>query len=86
MLWFIVLGCLVKVFLQLELGRYAITHGKTSIEMMDGLPGPRWKVSWLVWIWLGMFVATFFQVAGMIGGASKVLGHAGLGATWPSWT
>lgn len=86
MLWFIVLGCLVKVFLQLALGRYAITHAKTSIEMMDSLPGPRWRVSWLVWIWMGMFVATFFQVAGMIGGAAKVLGHAGVGATWPTWT
>ena len=25
MLWFIILGCLIKVFVQLELGRYAIS-------------------------------------------------------------
>lgn len=85
LLWFIIFGCLVKVFLQIELGRFAITHGKTSIEAMNCLPGPRWIVSWLVWIWMGMFVATFFQVAGMIGGAAKVVMYAGVGAQWPSW-
>ena len=85
LLWFIILGCLIKVFLQIELGRYAITHGKTSLQAMDSMPGPRWIVSWLVWVWLLMFVATFFQVAGMIGGASRVAAVAGLGATWPSW-
>lgn len=85
LLWFIIFGCLIKVFLQLELGRYAITHGKTSIEMMDSLPGPRWVVSWLVWIWMGMFVATFFQVAGMIGGAATVVAFSGAGAQWKPW-
>lgn len=85
LLWFIIFGCLIKVFLQLELGRYAITHGKTSIEMMDSLPGPRWVVSWLVWIWMGMFAATFFQVAGMIGGAAKVVAFSGAGAHWRPW-
>jgi manganese transport protein len=85
LLWFIILGCLIKVFLQIELGRFAITHGKTSLQAMNLMPGPRWVVSWLVWVWLLMFVATFFQVAGMIGGASKVLTVAGVGAAWPVW-
>ena len=30
MLWFIILGCLIKVFVQLELGRYAICLLYTS--------------------------------------------------------
>lgn len=85
LLWFIILGCLIKVFLQIELGRYAITHNKTSLQAMDSIPGPRWIVSWLVWVWLLMFVATFFQVAGMIGGASRVAAVAGVGTTWPTW-
>src|SRR4051794_21734402 len=28
LLWFILLSCVIKVFVQIELGRYAITHGR----------------------------------------------------------
>ncbi|MGB1520378.1 MAG: Nramp family divalent metal transporter [Limisphaerales bacterium] len=83
LLWFIILGCMIKVFLQVELGRYAITHGRTTLQAMDAVPGPRfsfiWKylnlraeASWLVWCWMIMFVATFFQVSGMVGGIAGV--------------
>jgi len=83
LLWFIILGCMIKVFLQVELGRYAITHGKTTLQAMDAVPGPRfsfiWRwlnlraeASWLVWCWILMFVATFFQVSGMVGGIAGV--------------
>ncbi len=77
LLWFIILGCLIKVFVQIELGRYAISRGKTTIEAMDEMPGPRLRVSWLVWIWLFMFIALPFQVAGMYGGIAKMVTLAG---------
>jgi manganese transport protein len=85
LLWFIIFGCLIKVFLQIEIGRYAITHGQTSLQALNGMPGPRWIVSWLVWVWIVMFVATFFQVAGMLGGVAGIFQFAGLGANWRSW-
>jgi len=83
LLWFIILGCMIKVFLQVELGRYTITHGKTTLQAMDAVPGPRfalmWRFlnlraegSWLVWCWIIMFIATFFQVSGMVGGIAGV--------------
>ena len=72
LLWFIILGCIIKVFVQIELGRYAISRGKTTIEAMDEMPGPRLRVSWLVWIWLFMFISLPFQVAGMYGGIAKM--------------
>ena len=31
LLWLIIVGCLVKVFVQLELGRFTISHGETSL-------------------------------------------------------
>lgn len=73
LLWFIILGCIIKVFVQLELGRYAISRGKTTIEAMDEMPGPRLRVSWLVWVWLFMFIALPFQVAGMFGALAKMV-------------
>ncbi|MDA7559541.1 Nramp family divalent metal transporter [bacterium] len=86
LLWFIILGCIVKVFLQVELGRYALTHGKTTLQAMDAVPGPRFSFiwrwlnlraegSWLVWCWIIMFIATFFQVSGMVGGHSGCLSN-----------
>ena len=84
LLWFIILGCGLKVFVQVELGRYAITRGLTTLEAMDTVPGPRLVVSWLTWLWLFMYVALVFQVAGMIGGLADILGLVGL-ALAPQW-
>ena len=57
LLWFIVLGCVVKLFLQVELGRYAVCSGATTLETLDIVPGPRLIVSWVVWLWLFMYLA-----------------------------
>jgi manganese transport protein len=78
LLWFILLGCLLKVFVQVELGRYAVTHGQTTLEAMNRVPGPRFRVSWLLWLWLVMFVAISFQVAGMVGGLATIFALAGV--------
>ncbi len=78
LLWFIVLGCFIKVFVQIELGRYAVSTGQTTLEAMNTIPGPRFIVSWLLWLWLGMFVALVFQVAGIVGGVADVFASAGL--------
>ena len=82
LLWFIILGCLIKVFLQIEFGRYAVSHGQTTLQALNSIPGPRLIVSWLVWFWMLMFVGTFFQVAGMVGGVATTLKLGGLGAHW----
>ena len=39
LLWFIVLACLLKVFVQVELGRHAVAHGQTTLAALDGCPG-----------------------------------------------
>jgi manganese transport protein len=67
LLWLILLSCVIKVFVQVELGRYAITHGKTTLAAFDSLPGPRAGVSWLCWLWLIMMLTTQAQVAAMEG-------------------
>lgn len=84
LLWFIVLGCLVKVFVQIELGRYAITRGRSTLEVLNELPGPRLLVSWVMWIWLGMYLSLVFQVAGMVGGTATVFSLAGISLPIPA--
>jgi manganese transport protein len=78
LLWFIVLGCLLKVFVQIELGRHAVAHGMTTLAALDGLPGPRLRVSWVLWLWLLMYVSLVFQVAGMVGGLASIFSLLGL--------
>src|SRR5215510_1611720 len=49
LLWLIIVGCFIKVFVQIELGRYTITHGESTLAALDQVPGPRWRVNWIVW-------------------------------------
>jgi manganese transport protein len=67
LLWLILVSCVIKVFVQTELGRYAITHGKTTLAAFHTLPGPRFGTSWLVWLWLLMMLTTQAQIAAMEG-------------------
>ncbi|ACB76823.1 Nramp family divalent metal transporter [Opitutus terrae] len=84
LLWFIILGCLVKVFVQIELGRYAVTRGRTTLEALNTLPGPRLIVSWVMWIWLAMYLCLVPQVAGIVGGVATALklGGAAIPVGW----
>ena len=75
LLWLIILGCVVKVFAQIELGRYAIISGKTTLRALDEVPGPRVgrRGNWLVWYWLLMWMASISQLGGIVGGVGQAL-------------
>lgn len=84
LLWFIIIGCVLKVFIQIELGRFTLARGTTTLETLNLVPGPRVVVSWVLWLWLIMFAATsVFQVAGMVGGVASIFGLAGLKVAQP---
>ena len=51
LLWLIIIGCLIKVFVQIEFGRYSITTGRTTLEGLNEVPGPRKRVNWICWFW-----------------------------------
>jgi len=85
LLWFIVLGCAVKVFVQIALARAAIATRRTTLAALDTLPGPRLRVSWVVWLWLGMYAGLVFQVGGIVGGIASVFAEAGIGGSPRQW-
>jgi Mn2+/Fe2+ NRAMP family transporter len=66
-LWLILLSCLIKVFVQIELGRYAISSGKPTLGALNELPGPRFGAHWLCWWWFVMLLLTVSQLGGMAG-------------------
>ncbi|HEY0969245.1 MAG TPA: Nramp family divalent metal transporter [Opitutaceae bacterium] len=83
LLWLIVLGCMVKVFVQIELGRQAVATSATTLQALDSLPGPRARVSWIMWIWLPVFIAMISVIGGILGGTAEVLRMAGVNLPMP---
>ncbi|WP_149498415.1 Nramp family divalent metal transporter [Roseiconus lacunae] len=75
LLWLILIGCVIKVFAQIEFGRYAIISGKTTLMALDEVPGPRiqGRGNWLVWYWLVMWLASISQLGGIVGGVGQAL-------------
>ncbi len=82
LLWLIILGCVIKVFVQVELGRHTVTHSQSSLSALNSVPGPRISVpvagkrvgaNWIVISWFLMFVATIVLFGGIIGGLGQSL-------------
>ena len=70
-LWIVLLSCVVKPVVQAELGRYTIASGETGLEGLNRVPGPRSRVSWLLWAWALMVLTSLVQVGGMFGGSPR---------------
>lgn len=73
LLWLILIGCVIKVFTQVELGRSAVVRGVTALQALDELPGPRLRAGWAVWLWVAMTLLTLAQQGGIIGGVGQAL-------------
>ncbi len=73
LLWLIIIGCLVKVFVQIEFGRFTITSGRTTLDGLNEVPGPRFRVNWLCWFWLLFIMVALIQLGGIIGGVGQAL-------------
>src|SRR5213593_2906523 len=85
LLWLIIVSCVIKTVVQEELGRYAIGSGETTLEAFDHTPGPRLKVSWLVWMWAFMVMFTLMQIGAMLGGISEILNRVVPGFSIAVW-
>ena len=77
LLWLIILGCVIKVFVQVELGRYAVTYGQTTLTALNSLPGPKpMSVHLVIWAWVVMMIAAVLQLGGIIGGVGQAMALA----------
>ena len=74
LMWVIIVGCIIKVFVQGEIGRYVIFTGKTALEGINALPGFKIKgAHWIAWFWLAMFITSTAQQGGIVGGVGQAL-------------
>ena len=79
LMWLIIIGCIIKVFVQIEFGKYAIINGKTTLDGMNEVPGPRLlgsakkRANWICWFWMIFTVVALAQVGGLIGGVGQAM-------------
>lgn len=68
LLWFIIFSCVIKVAVQLEFGKHAVSSGETTMESLNSLPGPKiGSANWSIWLWLLLMLTKTLQLGGIIG-------------------
>lgn len=78
LLWMVIVGAAVKVWVQMELGRWSILNGKTALAGYNTVPPKIGRMGWINWLWIGLDLAKTFQRGGVIGGAA-----AAFSILWP---
>jgi manganese transport protein len=72
--WVIIVSCLVKVVVQLEMGKHTILTGETAMKIFNKLPGPYFFGGrWTVWALFILLLLKVVQLAGMLGSSAIVL-------------
>lgn len=72
-LWLILLGCVIKVFVQEEIGRHTILTGESTLEALNRVPGRIGPMSWAAWCWLPLLFAGTLSMGGVLAGAVQSL-------------
>lgn len=88
-LWVILVSCAVKVVVQLEFGKLAISTGETTLHAFNKLPGPRLgRANWSIGIWLVVKTIQLVQYGGMIGAVALAfnLAFPAIGTVVWAWT
>ena len=81
LLWLILIGCVIKVAAQVEIGRATLTWGRTPLDAFDRVPGPRFAGrGWIYWAWVVMTALVLVQQGGILSGVAQTLA-AGLPVT-----
>lgn len=75
-LWLVLFSCVIKVFVQIELGRYAISSGQPTLQALRNISSIRWIGMLLLIWWILMMLFTVFQLGGMVGGVGQALNMA----------
>lgn len=75
LLWLILIGCMVKALVQIEIGRATIISGKQTLSALATVPGPavKGRGNWIVWYWFFMWFCSISQLGGIVGGCGQAL-------------
>lgn len=92
-LWMVVVSTLVKVGVQVELARWAISTGRTALTGYNQVPPRFGRLGWVNILWVVLFLSKIIQTGGIVGGVAiafsllRPIGGSPLGFTSLSiWT
>lgn len=79
LLWAVLLSCVIKYFLQVEIARHAMVENRTTFEAINECPGPKlWNTSWIGLVYMLFYFLAMLPVVGIIGATGGMM-HA----IWP---
>ncbi len=74
LLWVVIISCVIKYFLQIEIGRHTLAHDRTPLESFNSLPFPRFRgTSWLGLIFVFSTIPTSLAFAGILGATAGLM-------------
>lgn len=74
LLWAVILSCLIKYFLQVEIGRHCLVHDRSAMEALNSIPGPQFrKTSWVVLLFILAWTIAQIGSAGIIGAIAGMM-------------
>ena len=74
LLWAVIISCLIKYFLQVEIGRHCMVHNRTALEAFNLFPGPKIRnTSWIVLVFMAGWTIAQVGSAGIIGATAGLL-------------
>jgi Mn2+/Fe2+ NRAMP family transporter len=74
LLWAVILSCVIKFFLQVEIGRHCLVHGRTTIEAFNACPGPRLRgTSWVGLVYMAGYTVSLASAIGIIGALAGLM-------------
>ena len=74
LLWAVILSCVIKYFLQIEIGRFTLAHRCTPFEAFSTLPFPKFRgTSWIGLAYMGVSLPTSLAFAGMTGATAGMM-------------
>ena len=72
--WAVVLSCVIKYFLQVELGRYCLVHNRTTIQALNTCPGPKIRGTNCIGIvYMVLYTLSVVTVAGIMSATAGLL-------------
>lgn len=68
LLWAVLLSCVVKYFLQVEIARHCLVENRTTFQAINECPGPKLRgTSWIGLVYMCGYIITMLPVIGIVG-------------------
>ncbi len=74
LLWVVIIACVIKYFLQVEIARHALIHNRTTFEALNLCPGPRlFNTSWIGIVFMVFYMISMVTIGAILSAIAGLL-------------